>query len=34
MIRIDCELSDLNYASSMKKHEFMYEKVFFNKLVI
>ena len=34
MIWIDYELSDLNYSSSMKKYELMYEKVFFNKLII
>ena len=27
MIWIDYELSDLNYVTSMKKYEFMYEKV-------
>ncbi len=33
-IWIDFELSYLNYASSMKKYELMYGKVFFKKLVI
>ncbi len=34
MMKIDYEFSDSNYASSMKNYELMYEKVFFNKLIL